>query len=330
MANDNTSRITQAEALMQAFAQRTGLSTSAGPVRYLWTDAFAVGNFLGLARAKDNEYLELAKRLVDQVHEILGQHREDDSRSGRLRCLHQEADADHPTRCGLRIGKPLPERGADETFNDRLEWKRDGQYFHYLSKWMHALDIMARETAQPEYAIWACDLAESAAEAFVYRYARGRPGMYWKMSIDLSRPLVPTMGQHDPLDGLITTLQVQHTAAGMSRSGTYPDREWERLKEKTYPYSEMLKGLNLTTTDVLGLGGLLMDATRLSQLMLQGASVAENLLFEVLTAAQSGLELWSQHASLGRPAEQRLAFRELGLAIGLQGIQTLGSKTLSK
>ena len=28
--------------------------------------------------------------------------------------------------------------------------------------------------------------------------------MYWKMSIDLSRPLVPSMGHHDPLDGLIT------------------------------------------------------------------------------------------------------------------------------
>lgn len=36
--------------------------------------------------------------------------------------------------------------------------------------------------------------------------------MYWKMSIDLSSPLVPSMGQHDPLDGLITYLQLQATA----------------------------------------------------------------------------------------------------------------------
>ena len=32
------------------------------------------------------------------------------------------------------------------------------------------------------------------------------------MSIDLSRPLVPSMGQHDPLDGLITYSQLQSHA----------------------------------------------------------------------------------------------------------------------
>ena len=32
------------------------------------------------------------------------------------------------------------------------------------------------------------------------------------MSIDLSYPLVPSMGQHDPLDGYITYLQLQSTA----------------------------------------------------------------------------------------------------------------------
>ena len=36
--------------------------------------------------------------------------------------------------------------------------------------------------------------------------------MYWKMSIDLTRPLVPSMGQHDPLDGLVTYNELQLTA----------------------------------------------------------------------------------------------------------------------
>jgi hypothetical protein len=40
---------------------------------------------------------------------------------------------------GLRIGKPLKERGANEPIDESLEWDRDGQYFHYLTKWMHAL-----------------------------------------------------------------------------------------------------------------------------------------------------------------------------------------------
>ncbi len=33
--------------------------------------------------------------------------------------------------------------------------------------------------------------------------------MYWKMSIDLKRPLIPSMGQHDPLDGYITYNEIQ-------------------------------------------------------------------------------------------------------------------------
>ena len=28
---------------------------------------------------------------------------------------------------------------STEPFDERLEWDRDGQYFHYLTKWMHAL-----------------------------------------------------------------------------------------------------------------------------------------------------------------------------------------------
>jgi len=33
--------------------------------------------------------------------------------------------------------------------------------------------------------------------------------MHWKMSIDLSYVLVPSMGQHDPLDGLVTYCELQ-------------------------------------------------------------------------------------------------------------------------
>ena len=37
-------------------------------------------------------------------------------------------------------------------------------------------------------------------------------GWYWKMSIDLSCPLVLSMGQHDPLDGYITFSELEQTA----------------------------------------------------------------------------------------------------------------------
>ena len=41
----------EASELMMRFAERTGLTSDLPKQRYLWTDAFAVCNFLGLAQA---------------------------------------------------------------------------------------------------------------------------------------------------------------------------------------------------------------------------------------------------------------------------------------
>jgi hypothetical protein len=86
---------------------------------------------------------------------VLGSHRPDDDRTGWL----DGASAAHPTRGGLRIGKHLPERGAGERLDERLEWDRDGQYFHYLTKWMHALDQVSASTGDPRFRVWARELA---------------------------------------------------------------------------------------------------------------------------------------------------------------------------
>src|SRR5690606_39232080 len=60
-----------ARTLMLQFADATGLTDGERPRRYLWTDAFAVGNFLGLYReTNDEQFLDLARRLVDQVHHV--------------------------------------------------------------------------------------------------------------------------------------------------------------------------------------------------------------------------------------------------------------------
>src|SRR5512134_913325 len=124
MSSTETARV-----LMARFVERTGDAR-----RYLWTDAFAVCNFIGL----DQD--ELALQMIERVHRVLGRHRTDDSRTGWISGLADRAGEQHPTVGGLRIGKPLPERRAGEPLDDRLEWDRDGQYFHYLTKWMHALD----------------------------------------------------------------------------------------------------------------------------------------------------------------------------------------------
>lgn len=313
-SSTNRRRMEEAVRLMTSFAQRTGLDSDRPSQRYLWTDAFAVCNFLELARATgERRYRELALRLVDQVHHTLGRHRADDSRRGWISGLDEEAGASHPTRGGLRIGKRLPERRVGEPFDEQLEWDRDGQYFHYLTKWMHALDQVSRSTKQPRFNLWARELASAAFRAFT---STGR--MVWKMSIDLSRPLVSSMGQHDPLDGFITCAQLQATAARLAGG-----REGPGLQEALDGFASMIGSGGWATEDPLGIGGLLMDASRLAQLMRQGAFTKSDLLRNLLEAASVSLRHHAEQDHAGWPASRRLAFRELGLAIGLHAIEPL-------
>jgi hypothetical protein len=314
-------RINEAITLMNNFALRTGLAPDEHPRRYLWTDAFAVCNYLGLARSSGNrDFSERALQLVDQVHHTLGRHREDDRRSGWISGLDEQDAEQHPTRGGLRIGKGLPERGPREAFDEKLEWDRDGQYFHYLTKWMHALDQVTRTTQQPRFNTWARELAETAFAAFSYApaYAPESRRMHWKMSIDLTRVLVPSMGQHDPLEGYISNLQLRVTADAQPAPVTGPD-----LEDETGQYATMLRRSELATADPLGLGGLLVDAYRLQQLMQQGATADARLLKRLLDAALTGLPYYVRSGELQLPARHRLAFRELGLAIGLHAVERM-------
>jgi hypothetical protein len=304
--------------LMLAFSARTGLLTDIASRRYLWTDAFAVCNFLGLARLTgEARHSELALRLVERVHRTLGRHRDDDPRRGWISGLAPEAGEAHPTRGGLRIGKRLPERAPGEPLDERLEWDRDGQYFHYLTKWMHALDLVARDTAQPMFNAWARELADAAHRAF----ARGGR-MFWKMSIDLSRPLVASMGQHDPLDGYLTCLQLEATADRMGSRSSGP-----ALTAAVADLASMIDTHGLATADPLGLGGLLVDAYRVEELRRQGALPGgEELQEALLDAAQAGTRAYLARPDLRLPAARRLAFRELGFAIGLAALERLRGK----
>ena len=191
--------------LMSAFASRTGLyPASENQQRYLWTDAFAVCNFLELFELTGDElYRHCATHLIDQVHQVLGRYRADDVRRGWISGLDEQAGQHHPTKGGLRIGKPLKERQLGEPIDERLEWDRDGQYFHYLTKWMHALCRAAFVTGDPAYIAQALESERAAFNGFVQRSASGDVvGIYWKMSTDLSRPLTYAMGLHDALDEL--------------------------------------------------------------------------------------------------------------------------------
>lgn len=331
--------------IMSEFAERTGLSSARTPRRYLWTDAFAVCNFLELhTETGAGHDRALAERLVDQVHRILGRHRDDDSRTGWISGLSEQDGRTHPTRGGLRIGKQLSERSPGEPYDPRSEWDRDGQYFHYLARWMHALGRLAAVTGRRDALLWAIELAQSAYRGFAHAARDGRPSLVWKMSIDLTRPLVPSAGHHDPLDGLITFLELRSAAAQPPRSGQAAaledseapspapllrttslfDHSDRLLEPQIAALSEMCQGVDWTTTDALGLGGLLTDAYRLAQLMARGDGAQRRPLLErILLSAEVGMGALVRADSLGGPAAERLPFRELGLAIGLHALEPL-------
>src|SRR5688500_6044199 len=89
-ADDIQARRREASELMLDFAQRTGLEPEGSPRRYLWTDAFAVANFLGLARLEgERRYVELARKLIHQVHHVLGRYRDDDTQQGWISGLRE-------------------------------------------------------------------------------------------------------------------------------------------------------------------------------------------------------------------------------------------------
>jgi hypothetical protein len=278
--------------IMARFAEATGLTIAGKPPRrYLWTDAFALCNFLELYQQTGEErYRDLALRLVEQVHGLLARHREDDCRTGWISGLTEPEGQRHPTKGGLRIGKEMNERRLDESMDDRLEWDRDGQYFHYLTKWMHALNRLSRVMKETVYNEWARELAKIAHARFTYVPNFGRrKRMYWKMSIDLSYPLVPSMGQHDPLDGYITFCQLQATSERFFKETTGVD-----LKTEIADLAEMCVGQSWVTDDPLGIGGLLFDSARLAQLMVAGYLRETDLLKILLDSARLGLEAYGR------------------------------------
>jgi hypothetical protein len=309
------------DGIMTEFAGATGL-TGAGkvPRRYLWTDAFALCNFLELYRqASDETYKDLALLLIDQVHNVLGRHREDDPRTGWISGLGEQEGRCHPTRGGLRIGKAMNERRPDESFDERMEWERDGQYYHYLTKWMHALNRTSRATGDSTFNTWAMELAKMAHARFVTSPPYGgRKRMVWKLSIDLSYPLVTSMGHHDPLDGLITCCQLQATGVKDSEEPTSLS-----LNDEIADLVELCEGKSWATDDPLGIGGLLTDAYRLAQLMVHGSVPQPDLLGVLLDASLASLKSYARRNHLQLSAEYRLAFRELGLSIGLRAVERL-------
>ena len=93
------------------------------------------------------------------------------------------------------------------------------------------------------------------------------------------------------------------------------------LKNEIADLAEMCEGQSWVTDDPLGIGGLLCDALRLTQLMAEGYLHQTDLLKILLDSARLGLEAHVRTNPWKLPAKYRLAFRELGLSIGLRAVK---------
>ncbi|EXJ79826.1 hypothetical protein A1O3_08111 [Capronia epimyces CBS 606.96] len=250
--------------------------------RYLWTDGFAVVNFLTLHKLTGEErYLTLAANLVSTVHNILGY-----TRDGKSRL--PGATDDRPLNGGLRIGK-LDESGPDG----------DGQYFHYLTVWMFALNRMTVVTGNEWYNDQAVSMAKTILPRFMTHMSHSRPRMYWKVSMDLSHPLVTSEGNLDPVDGYVTYKLLQDTSG-----------DHAILQDEIAAFQKIVdtKWRYYTSSDTLDLGMTLWTAHWLS--------LEEPWAATISRRAVSCLGSLIRDGYFDEPISRRLAFREFGTALG--------------
>jgi hypothetical protein len=257
--------------------------------RYLWTDGFAVVNFLTLYNlTHGTRYLTFARNLITTVHRILGYTRDGTSRL-------PGATDDEPLKGGLRIGK------HDESGPDG-----DGQYFHYLTVWMFALNRFTFVTGEKWYNEQAISMAAAILPKFMTNRNAKRPRMFWKLSTDLSSPLVMSEGNLDPIDGYVTykLLQATHGA------------ESEVLKEEIALLKKIVdtKVEGYDSTDTLDLGMTLWTAHWLVP--------EEDWAVQLTCRALACLKRLIESRHFEQPTKRRLAFREFGTALGVRSVVT--------
>ena len=165
-------------------------------LRYLWTDAFGVVLLVSLYRAlRDEQYLDQAEWVVGEVDRVLGRPE------------------------GIRIGE-APDR--------------DGQYFHYLARWLFALACLGR--LRPRHTRRAITLAQTIHRRFVIPGV----GVIWKMREDLSGPYPGYgMGAIDAFHGYV----LYRLFAPDDLAGEIA--EMAALVERSYPSLHIAQDLGL-------------------------------------------------------------------------------------
>jgi hypothetical protein len=224
---------------MEQFLLNTGVKGTNSPRRYLWTDAYAVSNLVRIYdQTHDKKYLIYIQDLINQVHKVLGSYHPKDNRKGYL------SNEKHPTAKGLRIGKKYSENEHQD------QWDTDGQYFHYDIKWIQSL-LLASDTFKIIDIELSNNYLEMAIELgigiFDHFQPIGSDIIHWKMSTDLSRPTVASMGQHDSLSGFLVYFE---SYLKNDRLEPFVNRLFNIIQ---------FDPSRLATSDSLGVGGLLSD-----------------------------------------------------------------------
>ena len=211
-------------------SDEAGLCSDGIQRRYLWTDAFGVlcytslanrcccsENYIGKGEEEEEEeaskkYHEAANKLIDVVHSCLG----------TPRSTTKKKEDDDMTKCkisptgyvGLRIGKVHTRKITDYGMT------YDGQYFHYIDKWLFAL-CRAGNPGHVE------DGIRIAKSIFPYFFDPGPHGdgryggIRWKLSVDATPPKDLERVAHandDTLNAFIvyTMLQQQQQKAAVA------------------------------------------------------------------------------------------------------------------
>lgn len=240
-------------------------------------------NFLTLFKETgQQQYLTQAERLATTVHDVLGR-----TRDGQARL--PGASDENPVGGGLRIGK-MEEGGQDG----------DGQYHHYLTIWMFALNRLSMASQEWKWNEHAIALAKAIHPRFFIGRETERPRMVWKIAMDMSRSLVNSEGNFDPIDGYVIFRKLQ-AASGSSETLKEEIGDYERIMER--------KGKHFVSNDPLDLGMSLWTS--------HWMAVKEEWASDLAKRCVGQMRQLFQSEYLGESPKYRLAFREYGTAMGI-------------
>lgn len=222
--------------------------------RYLWTDSFGLANFVTMAyRARqagnaqdESDCVWAATRLVEAVHQTLGRPRAESfpmrvSKRGSTKFV------------GLRIGKT---RARHETDGGMTY---DGQYWHYIDKWMFAVSRLAVLANNTQLMREALAMMKETLSCFLQVDSKGQAvGVHWKLNSDM-RPIAE-MGNAGTSNDALTAyvvLHVMQTAAshlGIDDVSVEKEMAALRLVARRFWISAELAPNTASGSDPLGFG----------------------------------------------------------------------------